>query len=91
MPTKKKAAFPAKEAERYYVWEMKVRDRTVPVRQAHREPLSLSAAKKLARRGATAGKHDYAVTASPRRKGAFTVTAQYEAGTGKNITKKVWG
>jgi hypothetical protein len=75
--------------ERYYVWEMGKRDRKHPVRQVNSMPLALLPAKQLARIGATEGKHDRAVTTSPRGKG-FRVLAQYEAHTGENVTAEVY-
>lgn len=76
--------------ERYYVWEMGKRDRKHPVRQVNSMPLAKLPAQQLARIGATEGKHDRAVTTSPRGKG-FRVIAQYEAHTGENVTAEVYG
>jgi hypothetical protein len=74
---------------RYHVWEMGVRDRTQPMRHINRRPLVLQAAKPLARIGAKEGKHDRAVTTSPKSRD-FRVVAQYEAGTGDNVTSEVY-
>ena len=76
--------------ERYYVWEMGKRDRRHPVRQVNSMPLAKLPAEQLARIGATEGKHDRAVTTSPRGKG-FRVIAQYEAATGANVTAEIYG
>jgi hypothetical protein len=70
---------------RYHVWEMGIRKRTEPVRHVNRQPLDLAAAKQLARIGAQEGKHDRAVTTSPKSR-EFRVLAQYEAKTGENVT-----
>jgi len=75
---------------RYHVWEMGVRDRKHPVRHVNRNPLVLSAAKDLARIGATQGKHDRAVTTNPKSRQGFRVIAQYEARTGENVTAEVY-
>jgi len=73
----------------YYVFEMKVRSRTEPLRQVNKKPLDLKAAKQLARIGAKEGKHDRAVTTSPKAKD-FRIVAQYEKGTGDNVTRKLY-
>lgn len=73
----------------YYVFEMKIRSRTDPLRQVNKKPLDLKGAKSLARIGAREGKHDRAVTTSPKSKD-FRVVAQYEKGTGENITRKLY-
>jgi hypothetical protein len=70
----------------YFVFEMAIRDRKKPIRQVNSKPLALDAAKQLARIGATEGKHDRAVTTNPRSRG-FQVVAQYEAGSGQNVTQ----
>jgi len=74
----------------YHVFEMGVRDRKSPVRQVNREPLEIGAAKKLARIGATEGKHDRAVTTNPRARQGFRIVAQYEAKTGDNVTSELY-
>ena len=73
---------------KYFVWEMGIRDRKKPVRQVNRKLLTLEEAKSLARIGATEGKHDRSVTTSPRSR-SFELVAQYEAGTGRNITREL--
>jgi len=73
----------------YYVWEMKVRSPREPARLVSRKPLDLKRAKQLARIGATEGKHDRAVTTSPKA-GHFLILSQYEAGTGKNIKRRLY-
>jgi len=77
-------------AAHYHVWEMAVRDRTAPIRHVNRYPLELKAAKELARIGAAKGKHDRAVTTSPRGRQGFRVIAQYQARTGDNVTRDVY-
>jgi hypothetical protein len=72
----------------YYVWEMKIRERREPLRLVTQHPLAIGPAKQLARIGATKGVHDRAVTTSPKAK-SFRIIAQYEAGTGKNITRRL--
>jgi hypothetical protein len=52
----------------------------------NRKLLTLEEAKSLARIGATEGKHDRSVTTNPRSRG-FEMVAQYEAGTGRNVTQ----
>ena len=84
MAAKKKAKKDPSEA--YYVFEMKVRDRTAPLHQINKKPLRLKAAKQLARIGAQEGKHDRSVTTSPKGR-SFRVVAQYEKGPGKNVTQ----
>lgn len=74
----------------YHVWEMGVRDRKHPVRHVNKKPLELKVAKQLARIGATEGKHDRAVTTNPKSRQGFRVIAQYEAGTGENVTAEVY-
>ncbi len=73
----------------YYVFEMKVRARAEPLRQVNKKPLDLKAAKQLARIGAKEGKHDRAVTTSPKSMD-FRIVAQYEKGTGDNVTRKLY-
>jgi hypothetical protein len=88
MAAKKKA--PKKDpSATYYVFEMKVRERMTPLRQVNKAPLGLKAAKQLARIGAQEGKHDRSVTTSPKSRG-FRVIAQYEKGTGKNVTRELY-
>jgi hypothetical protein len=77
--------------EKYYVWEMGKRERKNPRRQVNTLPLALEPAKMLARIGATEGKHDRAVTTSPRSKTGFRIVAQYEVGTGTNVTGELYG
>lgn len=77
---------PRASDDKYFVFEMAIRDRKKPVRQVNNKPLSLEAAKQLARIGATEGRHDRSVTTSPRSRG-FQLLAQYEAGTGQNVTQ----
>ena len=92
MAAKKKATkkAPKKDpTEAYYVFEMKVRERTTPLHQINKKPLRLKAAKQLARIGAQEGKHDRAVTTNPKSRG-FRVIAQYEKGTGKNVTQQLY-
>lgn len=72
------------ESEKYYVFEMSARDRKQPLRQVNKSPLALDKAKQLARIGATKGKHDRAVTNSPKST-KFRIIAQYSAGTGKDV------
>jgi hypothetical protein len=92
MAAKKKAPkkAPKKDpTEAYYVFEMKVRERTAPLHQINNKPLRLKAAKELARIGAKEGKHDRSVTTSPKSR-SFRVIAQYEKGTGKNVTRELY-
>ena len=74
----------APERGDYYVFEMSARDRKAPLRQVNKSPLALEKAKQLARIGATKGKHDRAVTTSPKST-KFKIVAQYAAGTGKDV------
>jgi hypothetical protein len=62
--------------EKYFVFEMAIRDRKKPIRQVNNKPLI----------GATEGKHDRSVTTSPRSRN-FQLVAQYAAGTGQNVTQ----
>jgi hypothetical protein len=87
MATKKKDVTP--NAADYYVFEMKIRQRTEPLRQVNKKPLDLKAAKQLARIGAKEGKHDRAVTTSPKSKD-FRIVSQYEKGTGDNVTRRLY-
>jgi len=75
-----------KETAAYFVFEMAVRDRRQPLRQVNKFPLSLEKARQLARIGATKGKHDRAVTTSPKSPRGFRIVAQYAAGTGKDVS-----
>jgi hypothetical protein len=74
----------------YFVFEMAVRDRAKPIRQVSKKSLELEPAKQLARIGATEGKHDRAVTTNPRSR-SFQIVAQYERGTGQNVTQQLYG
>lgn len=71
-------------AAEYYVFEMSARNRREPLRQVNKSPLSLDAAKKLARIGASKGKHDRSVTTSPTSR-KFRIVAQYGSGSGKDV------
>lgn len=87
MASKKKAKQDPSEA--YYVFEMKIRERTAPLHQINKKPLRLKAAKQLARIGAKEGKHDRSVTSNPKGR-KFRVVAQYEKGTGNNVTQQLY-
>lgn len=73
-------------AGRYYVFEMGLRSKGKPYRQVNLAPLPLDAAKKLARIGATMGRHDREVTTDPRDRSPLHVKAHYEAHTGRKVS-----
>jgi hypothetical protein len=92
----RRRASPKQGGARYYVWEMGLKQRKTPVRLVNARDggkaiaLPLDAAKKLARIGARYGKHDRAVTTTPKGRG-FKVVAQYRGGSGENVTKELYG
>lgn len=71
---------------KYYVFEMGLRSKGKPYRQINLAPLGLTAAKQLARIGATMGRHDREVTTDPRDRAPLQVEAHYEAGTGRKVS-----